>query len=504
MSSPFKIFRKHQKVLLVVAGLLAMIAFVILPIVLQNLGMRQGGDDPVVVSTTKYGDLTQRSLQNMRFRHECVIGFLSSVAGRLFGLEDQVFRPVMENILGSSSEREIVNRWLMDKKANEIGIHVSDKSISEFLTNNDNAFVDFIRRDPTFARYLPVLMQNKSLEKLTGNDFRDIFKTYQQQHITQDMLYDMLREELKVQEFERMFMTSIRGVPPGQRWDYYCRTHQQAQIECIAVPVAQFTDKIEKPDEKVLEDYFKQYKDNVANPYSPEPGFRAPQKIDIEYFQADLEKFAAPENVTDDEIQTYYEKDPKTYDEMNKKVLLNEVEKANEKKEPAGKEGAKKKLPKRQNPRQETNRRKAPHRRKAAHNLLRRKSKRRMRRKKRPKRRSESKRRPHRPMDQPANRRKRRPQRRKNRRMNQPTNRRIKPAKNRHQWCVLLIDSHRCKQTATLRIIPNRPKPKRPRKKQQRPKHPSPQRQKQKFPKPGEKRPHPSRRLLPRKQNTPL
>ncbi|MCC6126855.1 MAG: hypothetical protein IT426_17970 [Pirellulales bacterium] len=338
MSSPFKIFRKHQKVLLVVAGLMAMIAFVILPIVLENLSIRQGGANPLVATTTKYGGLKESDMKNLRARHECVLGVLSSMANRLFGMMDeQSIHDGLQNILGDSKEETLVNRWLMDKKADELGIQVSDASITDFLANN-KTFVGFFMQDPQFARYLPFILQNKTPGKLTEKDFREIFARF---GITESMFRDMLREELKVQEFQNTFFLSISGMTPGQRWNYYCRTQRRAKIECIPVKVEPFAAAITKPSEKTLEDYFKKYQDNVPLPFSPEPGFRVPQKIEVEYFAANVEDFAAPEKITEDEIQAYYDKDPKKYDEMNRKVLLSTPVKTDEKKEPAEKEGGK-------------------------------------------------------------------------------------------------------------------------------------------------------------------
>jgi hypothetical protein len=342
MSSPFKIFRKNKKVMFAGLTIMAMIAFVVIPAVLQNSGSWQGSQDPVVVTTTKYGNLTQRELSNLRYRHECVVGILSGIGGRVFGIDEQRLRPGVESMLGGVSEEQLVNRWLEGKKASEIGIQVSDKSVRELLANNNDSLVAFFMKNPNFARYLPVLMQGKGINKLAAKDINEVLGRFKQQHLTEDMFVQMVREELKVQEFESAFLGSIRGIPPGQRWDYYCRTHQRAQIECISVPVKPFAEAIKKPDDKVLQEYFKKYEDKVADPNLPEPGFRVPQKVEVEYFVADLKKFAAPENVSDDEIQTYYEKDAKRYDELNKKVLFNKTQDAADKKAAAEKESAKK------------------------------------------------------------------------------------------------------------------------------------------------------------------
>jgi hypothetical protein len=309
MSSPFKIFRKHQKLLLAVAGLMAMIAFVILPIVLQNFGERKANANPVVVSTTKYGDLKQSDMQNLRYRHETVLGVLSKILSMRTGYDQQQLHQFLEMRFGGSKEEESVNRWLMAHKAEDLGIQVSDDSITNFL-------------------------KEQAGDKLTWKDFQSIFN---QQQITQKTFYDMLREEMKAQQFQEIYSISASGATPAQRWDYYCRTHQQAKVECIPVAVEKFASEIPKPSDQELKDFFEKYKANLPSPASPEPGFRVPQKIEVEFFKAELEKFAVPENITEEEIQTYYQKDTEYYDKRNKESLMKEAEEAAAKKEPAEK-----------------------------------------------------------------------------------------------------------------------------------------------------------------------
>jgi hypothetical protein len=166
--------------------------------------------------------------------------------------------------------------------------------------------------------------------KITTEDFTDILG---KMDITMKMFSDLLREELAVQEFQKMYAISLQGMPPAQRWDYYCRTHRQATIECIPVSVKELAVAVPAPSDDELKAFFEKYKDDLPQPDSADPGFRIPQKIEIEYLKAEVDKFATPENVTDEEIQTYYAKDPKTYDSMNLKSLMNELEKSGAKKE---------------------------------------------------------------------------------------------------------------------------------------------------------------------------
>lgn len=61
MASPFKVFRKHQKLMLAVLGILVMLSFSIGGVVSQLVGT-QKNQNPVIVRTTKYGKLDAGSV----------------------------------------------------------------------------------------------------------------------------------------------------------------------------------------------------------------------------------------------------------------------------------------------------------------------------------------------------------------------------------------------------------------------------------------------------------
>ncbi len=66
-----------------------------------------------------------------------------------------------------------------------------------------------------------------------------------------------------------------------------------ATIEAVPVPVANYLSRIDEPGDEELKTFFEQYKDRYALPDSPEPGFREPQKIALQYFKANVDKFAS-------------------------------------------------------------------------------------------------------------------------------------------------------------------------------------------------------------------
>lgn len=276
MANPFRRFRKHQKVWLAFLALAAMISFVILPIWMDSMSS-SGGKDPVVVSTTRYGDIRETKLRMLVSDRLILRGFFEQLAQSAMEAGGDA-RGLMSvaRALGSVGEEEVVETWLMAKRAEELGIMVSDQEINQFLS------------DLT------------SQQKVSREAF---LQAMQYRHISDDDLFRILRQELLALRLQQMFGISLGGATPAQRWDYYQRLNERARIEVAALPVADFVDQVPDPDDATLQVFFDQHKKQYFDPASPEPGFHEPQKIALEYFKANVDAVA----VSDAEIEKYYQ-----------------------------------------------------------------------------------------------------------------------------------------------------------------------------------------------------
>ena len=68
---------------------------------------------------------------------------------------------------------------------------------------------------------------------------------------------------------------------------------------------------VKDPTADELKQFFDKYKETESSPYSPQPGFRVPRKVKIEYLDADPENYES--QITEAEITKEYDKDPKKY-----------------------------------------------------------------------------------------------------------------------------------------------------------------------------------------------
>jgi len=249
-----------------------MVAFVVLPVIIQYGGLHRGSN-PVVVSTERYGDLTEFELHQMVLRRQRVLGILEQFFQSAAG-----FRTDMSRFFGPATEEDVVDSWLLAREADRLGIKVSDEAINAFI-------------------------RRVTQHRLSSDEIPSILKNY---GVGQVALFSMLREELKALQMRTMFSTSVMAAPPAQRWDYYQRVNRLASVELIPVPVESLVDQVADPEPAVLEQFFEDHKDQLPEPNSPEPGFRLPHRVELEYFVADIDAFIEAGGVTEEEVQEEY------------------------------------------------------------------------------------------------------------------------------------------------------------------------------------------------------
>jgi hypothetical protein len=287
MASPFSIFRKNQKAMLAVVTILAMFAFVFLPIFMEQMGSSKV-QNPVAVKTTKYGDLHERDVRNLVEEHHRVLAILTEVL-QMAGAPPSLAGRILESSLGAANMENVVNSWLLSRYAEQMGMVISDQTV--------NSWLKMITQD-----------------SVTAANFQAAFKHH---GLSEFQFFKLMRDELAALQLKNMFETSLMALTPAQRWEYFCRVKQTATIEAVGVPVANYLRRIDEPGDEELKAFFEQYKDRYALPDSPEPGFREPQRIALQYFKVNLDKFAS--GVSDEEVKAHYEKNRQLYDQPEKK-----------------------------------------------------------------------------------------------------------------------------------------------------------------------------------------
>ena len=285
MASPFSIFRKHQKWLMAIATLLAMFAFVVLGSAGGGGGAR-GPQTPqsTAVATWKYGDITKLEVQNRIYRRQQLNTFISALYYAVTSL------PRSFNAF-PTTEADVLQSIVLAKKAQLMGMSVSDQEINDF----------FDRLVNQFSEGHPPRDLNKTAI------FNDTFKG----STTQQQLFEALRLELLANDYFTLLQSdAVNDATPLQRWDYYSRLNRKASIQTLGVEVKDFVSQVTpEPSDDALQTFFDQYKDRVASITSPDPGFRQPDRATLGIFKATKAKFVDAEKpkITDAEIAAYYD-----------------------------------------------------------------------------------------------------------------------------------------------------------------------------------------------------
>lgn len=289
MASPFSVFRKRQKFLMAALCLMAIVAFVFLPILGEFLGVRSHGAANKVVVSSKYGNLRESEVDAMRREHQRILSVLAEVK-QMSNVHPAMARQFAEYVFGQATEKSAVDNWMLAQYAKRLGMEVSDKAVVDF-------------------------MQRWTRNTVKAKDFQDAFK---RSGTTERQFIQSLREELLARQLRDMFYASLEGLTPAERWDYFSRIKQMATIEAVAVPVSDYVKADSEPNDAELKAFFDQSKDEYPTPDSAKPGFREPQMVALQWFKADQDKFLA--QVTDEEVKQRYEKNKELYDQAEKPV----------------------------------------------------------------------------------------------------------------------------------------------------------------------------------------
>jgi hypothetical protein len=313
MASPFRIFRKYMKTLMVIFGVMIMFVFVILDPMAAYLGggrassegeTRRDANDVAV--TWNDGSLTNAELDQLVSQRQILNSFIRTLVTHGFELAIQAGaeprEPRVTPLAGASTreegvERSVVQTKLFANAAREAGMSVSDDSIRAYL---DELGGQRVTRDDMSAM----------LARMGGRG------------IPPQYIFDAVREEMLAHNFLNSHFYAFRTATPEQRFDDWLRVNDRVVVEAAPVPAESFLVDVPEPKQDELEEFFKKHREREPMPDfeffpgggqmefpSPTPGFREPRKIDVQYIEANYDEFLAKveSQITEEEIVKYYE-----------------------------------------------------------------------------------------------------------------------------------------------------------------------------------------------------
>ncbi|MEN9665874.1 MAG: hypothetical protein RLZZ326_2237, partial [Planctomycetota bacterium] len=202
----FGVFRTYQKASMVALAILAMLAFFVLPPLLQYGGQAASLADTPVATWTG-GEVREKGLDRAVMMKFVVNRFLQEAAMAAGRDPAQASRFDVD-------ERSVVTMMLLAEEAKKNGIVVSDAAINDFLAKETNGQVGADQFEQIMG----------GLRAGGGG-------------VSQHDLFEAMRQELLAQNMLLLLQRGLFGNPPGLRWDYFRRLTQSATAEVVPVDV---------------------------------------------------------------------------------------------------------------------------------------------------------------------------------------------------------------------------------------------------------------------------
>lgn len=299
MSSPLSYFRRNQKLLLAIFGVLIMLTFVVGDYLMQYGGRSGGGRADEVVATWKHGKITENDLWRMRDAHNLTVRFLDSLIQKAIQNKGQpkdlngypIAAGRDPGIPRSYADEDLVQTVILARKAQDFGIRISDGAIDEFLSTLTD-------------------------ESVPRSEFGSALSEASQGRLDRSQLFDQLRTELAAQHVRMMARSGVFALSPSLAWDGFNRLNRRVKAEFLPLAVADFESRVTgQPTDAQIRQLFDEGKDRFPSPDSPEAGFKRRPKIAFGYLKAEFEKFLQAEmaTVTPEQIAEHYEKNKNDY-----------------------------------------------------------------------------------------------------------------------------------------------------------------------------------------------
>jgi len=311
MATPFKVFRDNMKISMVILIGLSMVAFVILPPLLQfgffsQQTEQQEGEVVVVVDDE---ELHRQEVENLVNKYDIVARVMAEAIGRSLILQGSPKTPMppipgVRMVQGNQQNpggpqfqpvgaEEAVLYYAWVKKAEELGMVVDDEAVREFM------------RETSGGR-LSDYDYNAILSQVTGGEGRGL---------NYDYFFEMLREVLTAQKLQALVFRDGRVVTPSSAWVAYRNMNRTISTEMFPISAKDFMDQVGSPSSAQVEELFNKYKHQPANPAANQIGFMQMDKLSLAYVKGDIEEFveAAKAEITDEEVAQYYEENKDSF-----------------------------------------------------------------------------------------------------------------------------------------------------------------------------------------------
>lgn len=264
----FEVFRRHQRELIAVFGLLAMISFVLSDSLPRLLAPDMSAQDPEVA--VLFGRSVHRSdlndLARQRSRANLFVGSLLGSAIEPFG---------------GLSDRELVDAMILEREADRLGMPA----------------------DPIVGReWLKTIMQGR----MNQETFDYIYSRFSNEVSPEQLLAD-IANQVRIQKTRALLGSPM--VTPYDVFQSYKGQTERVAGKAVEIPVDAFLAKVGEPSADEVQKLYDQYKDVLPDPTRETPGFKVPRQVQVEYLSIDgnAKARAYRDALTEADLRSYYE-----------------------------------------------------------------------------------------------------------------------------------------------------------------------------------------------------
>ncbi|MEC9094514.1 MAG: hypothetical protein VX438_17530 [Planctomycetota bacterium] len=268
-TSPLQWFRKNQKILLVVSGVLLMIVFTVGG-VLDSFFSGGGQNSAAVrtVASTSFGDFTNRDFDEWAQANRRVVEFTRALF-QLSGDQEKAKAFPIDPLNLSTTEsrdRDILSRLAHAQYAEEKGMYVGEGIMEDYFN----------------------MLSNNELgnEGITIEEF-----SFNQKIGSLSSIKAHLKKELLAVYGRRLIVAGIAGgnAAPTEIWEGHRRLREKFQIEYMAIDV-DFDASSAEPTAEEMQALYEEGADREPN-IAIGPGFKSPRLASIGYFGVNRKKF---------------------------------------------------------------------------------------------------------------------------------------------------------------------------------------------------------------------
>jgi hypothetical protein len=326
---PFRMFRRHQKVIWGFLVIVCMITFVLMSgtgrgdifdRITQWVRSTRGG----TAVTTLYGKTVDaRQLEEVRRQSELTATAMQQALGMAYDQIERELKPIRDQMNNKpldpksgglellqqqfklqGDQQELQTR--LAKLSKEFSGRAKPEGQLDYLIwrhQADRLGIQFTHED------IEARFKQLTKNRISTADVLAELNRNARQPVTADMLSNVLGDEFRVNTAQEALLSyepepadnSGRGAPPSEKqvpapvtpyefWDYYRGQRTALDVALVPLPVepASSAEPRNQQDRNEIRAMYNRYKDQEARPDQAQPGFKVPRRIKVGWARADL------------------------------------------------------------------------------------------------------------------------------------------------------------------------------------------------------------------------